>query len=412
MKEWKEYLLYALTYLDHNEFKQFALTLGDKLSISGDLYSSIVCDLLGGDGLKAIEKLYSNYKLEISKVPKENQDERSSLLINLFEKIIVIHNILQISIQNNSSLQIIKDFTNLLVKNRLYVEAFTYLCKIKNPDFETQLLMDRVYGLNDESLNKSFKKPYCPFKDIHIKPHVKQNPNNVNSNVKLQPKGNFNKVPEIVNKPNIFNNSSNINQTTVNKTTEFVNNNLANSTQNTFNQNTVDNSSNQVNQVKIVSKVIKPPVVKPPILNTQTNTNHNQEVNDVNVIKQSSQSQNFNQGPTGFVTKKQQQVIPKQSTNSQTQNNTQVNQVQNITPTPDTQVSQLDEDDNTIINAFERYLVLYNSVYTDNTRQKDFSSKVSSLFSKLKNGELKLNLKKLLVQFIGGKILLVNLFFI
>lgn len=404
MKEWKEYLLYGLTYLDQNEFRQFSLTLGDKLAISGDLYSSIVCDLLGGDGLKAIEKLYSNYKIELSKVPKENQDERSTLLINLFEKIIVIHNILQISIQNNSSLQIIKDYSNLLVKNRLYVEAFTYLCKIKNPDLETQLLMDRVYGLNDDNLNKTFKKPYCPFKDVHIKPHIKQNPNNANTNVKLQQKGNFNKAPEVLNKPNIFNNQIG-GQNPNNSRSDFNNNNIV-SNQNNFNQGSVENNPNIVSQVKTTRQVIKPPIVKPPILSQQNNVV--QEVNnDFNPTKQNISYSNT-QNVTGYVPKVpiiQQTVSTKINPNVNSQINQPVNtQSHNINaPTSDTQTTQLDEDDNTIINAFDRYMTLYNGVYTDSTRQKDFSTKVSSLMSKLKNGELKLNLKKLLVQFIGGK---------
>lgn len=59
-------------------------------------------------------------------------------------------------------------------------------------------------------------------------------------------------------------------------------------------------------------------------------------------------------------------------------------------------------DEEFIYTSFEKLINLYNSTYPDDNKQKDFYKKVSALWAKLKNHELKINLLKLVIDFING----------
>ncbi len=61
----------------------------------------------------------------------------------------------------------------------------------------------------------------------------------------------------------------------------------------------------------------------------------------------------------------------------------------------------MNQDEELVYNSFEKYLGLYNSTYTDENKQKDFNARVTPLLSKLKNHEIKINLLKLLIEFVN-----------
>jgi hypothetical protein len=61
----------------------------------------------------------------------------------------------------------------------------------------------------------------------------------------------------------------------------------------------------------------------------------------------------------------------------------------------------LNQDEELVYNSFEKYLTLYNTTYTDENKQKDFNSRVTPLLTKLKNHEVKINLLKLLIEFVN-----------
>ena len=62
----------------------------------------------------------------------------------------------------------------------------------------------------------------------------------------------------------------------------------------------------------------------------------------------------------------------------------------------------MNQEEELIYNSFENYINLYNSTITDENKQKDFSSKLSTIFPKLKNHDVKPLLLKLLIEFING----------
>jgi hypothetical protein len=63
----------------------------------------------------------------------------------------------------------------------------------------------------------------------------------------------------------------------------------------------------------------------------------------------------------------------------------------------------LSQDEEYVYNGFEKIISDYNAVIRDENKQKDFYNKISSLFPKLKNHELKINMIKLLIEFVDGK---------
>lgn len=380
MKEWKEYLIYSLTYLETKDFKKFALNLGEKLFLTGDLYSSIVCDLLAGQGQKAIEKLYDNYQQQLES--KLTSLEKECILITLFEQILCINYILEENLQNEITSRVLSDFCELLVNYRLYFEACIYLVKIKNPNQNILILLDRVYGHYEDKLIKNQKKPILPFREIILK-----------ANIEIAKK-NFIKAE--LKQPVKFDPQSHI-----------------------FN-----NFTNELQQEKITShpvqtqiglnkpNIIKPPIIKPPLSNLNNNSTISKELikDEINNFNQNDfknppSNQNYPNSEQKFIQNTQFISKPIQ----QKQINNQISSINQVEPTKqlvnNTPVNKMDDEEIAIMQAFEKYQVLYNSVYSDSTRQKDFASKINSLFNKLKANELKVNLKKLLIQFIQGKII-------
>lgn len=98
------------------------------------------------------------------------------------------------------------------------------------------------------------------------------------------------------------------------------------------------------------------------------------------------------------------------NTNQMTPNMNQMNMMNQQQSQQQTQLQPMNQDEEYIFNAFEKYVALFNNTYPDENKQKDFNGKLSSLFSKLKNHELKVNLLKLLIDFINGKFYLIIFF--
>jgi len=61
----------------------------------------------------------------------------------------------------------------------------------------------------------------------------------------------------------------------------------------------------------------------------------------------------------------------------------------------------MNQDEEIVHNSFEKFLTLYNSIYPDENKQKDFYQRVVPLLTKLKNHEIKITLLKLLIEFIN-----------
>ena len=414
MKEWKEYILYGLTYLSDKEFKNFALNLGDKLLSFGDNYSGIVCYLLAGESLRIIEKLYSLYLAKIKNLDDQNDKDR--LLQNLTEEIMTVHYVLGESIQNEITLKVISLYSKMLVRLKLFLEASTLLVKIKNPDNQTYELFDRIYGQYEEKLVKLIKKPTHPYNILTIKPYV------LSSITSTKKNDNFN--AKVLNDPNVARNNKNFGQSN--------NSNVIHNNNQMFNQNNIVKevkeelySNNQQTNEKInPNKVIRPPIVKPPvnnlISNQQRDNNYTEPINSnsgkfVNELKQQFEDKQVVINPP--ISKNQIIKPPIIKTNNTIKNNSDVNENErfikqsshketnynNINTSNTNSEPVLDNDEQTIISKFDSYIQMYNSVYTDNTRQKDFKEKVEILKLKISRQEIKQNVKQLLIQFISSK---------
>lgn len=74
-------------------------------------------------------------------------------------------------------------------------------------------------------------------------------------------------------------------------------------------------------------------------------------------------------------------------------------------------VPVLSENEEFVINAFERFTELYNNAYTEEHKQKDFNHKILSLYAKLKIHDIKPNLLNILIEFIHGKYKLFKFYF-
>lgn len=367
LKDWKEYILYALTYLDRSEFYKFAATLADKLLQLGEFYSGIVCYLIANKAGLVIEKLYENYKTRSEAAP--TSEEKESLLHQIFEEVMTINSIFNENTHHELTNSILVDYCGLLVNHKLYKEACTLLNKLKNPEVSTLILLDRIYGNNEDKFNSLFKKPQTPFTEVHIKPYIPpvQKKPVAQINTKIQaptiaaeffsgpPKQNIKSgVPAPIVQPQID---------TTKKTEEPV--------------------------VKPLNprgpQIVKPPVINPTKIASQTATPFNPS--SVSTLSQPSSSTTLQQ-PVNIPSKK----IPSKEE-------------------PQQQSGELDEEESKIFVEFEKYQALFNSIYTDETKQKDMATKIAILFNKLKNHEIKPVLKKLLIQFIDGTTIF-NIYFI
>lgn len=413
MKEWKEYILYGLTYLSDKEFKNFALSLGDKLLSFGDNYSGIVCYLLAGESLRIIEKLYSLYLTKIKNLNDQNDKDR--LLQNLTEEIMTVHYVLGESIQNEITLRVISLYSKMLVRLKLFLEASTLLVKIKNPDNQTYELFDRIYGQYEEKLVKLIKKPTHPYNIITIKPYVLSSITSTKKNENLNSK--------VLNDPNVTRNNKNFGQNNYP--------NIAHNNNQMFNQNNnvkevkeeLYSNNQQTNEKINPNKVIRPPIVKPPVnnllSNQQRDNNYSEPISSsgkfVNELKQQFEDKQVVINPP--ISKNQIIKPPIIKSNNTIKSNPDVNDNErfikqssvketnynNINTSNTNSEPVLDNDEQTIISKFDSYIVMYNSVYTDNTRQKDFKEKVEILKLKISRQEIKQNVKQLLIQFISSK---------
>lgn len=409
MKEWKEYILYGLTYLNEKEFKNFAINLGDKLISLGDNYSGIVCYLLSGESLRIIEKLYSIYLEKIKSMNDQNDKDR--LLQNLTEEVLTIHYVLGESIQNEITLKIISLYAKMLVRLKLFLEASTLLVKIKNPDNQTYELFDRIYGQYEEKLNKLIKKPVHPYNIITIKPYIQSTKKN-----------------DSVNHSKVLNDSSlNTNPIIKNNRQNSSTNNM--SQHSNFSKETRDELyASQVNNASTTekinsNKVIRPPIVKAPVNSIISNNTYNEPiqknkfvddikqqfedkqvsssiVSKTQIIKPPIIKQNINKTSSEIIDRNENERFLKNSQSNFKDSNFNNNNNVNTEPV-------LDNDEQTIISKFDSYISIYNSVYTDNTRQKDFREKVEILKQKITKQEIKSNVKQLLIQFTSSKL---NLF--
>ena len=453
MKDWKEYILYALTYLSNEEFKDFSNSLGNKLQSMGDLYSSLVCFVLGGQSQLILDRLYENYLYQIS-----NQDrsdfEKESLLHTLFEQIITVNYTFNSTSNNEVTSLITVKYCELLVSHKLYTQACGFLSKINNTELNTLLLYDRIYGNNEDILSGLYRKPNLPFKEINVKNYVppqnKAKYNNINdinnnnnnnnnnknnnklsnssnNNVKLSQKNdvinndinkinqlnnnfnNQNKFPNNSMKPpmtdkNIKNNFNN----NINKNINFNNNNFANPIPNNnvqLNNSNISDSNNLNIEAKKSSSIrppsFKPPmnINKPPIINKPMG---NGIINNkTSSVKSSNPFSSNNVNDNNINNEVYNQINP--STNNSNNNNNN-----------NTNSDQLDEDETKICQSFDNYRNMYNSSFPEGNKQKDMNNKIDILFSKLKKHDIKPVLKMLLIQFIDSMqyIIIINIYLI
>ncbi|MCQ2817276.1 MAG: hypothetical protein MJ252_08430 [archaeon] len=202
-KEWKEYLLYAKTYLANpQEFQNFAEKLGDKLSNNPDIYSALICYVCAENYVKVVDLLYQNYLREVEKYSKE---DKKFLLHNLFEKAHVAHRILnsQNRISNDNYNKIIYDYCFLLIDEGLNVEASKYLLNLRGMNMTIDELYDRVYYNCEYALQNNFPKPNCPYNIAPIRSHrsnsIKNRGGNipgVNQNQNLRNANNQRNIPQ------------------------------------------------------------------------------------------------------------------------------------------------------------------------------------------------------------------------
>lgn len=422
LKDWKEYLLYGLTYLDNNQFTQFSKLLGEKLLQYDDTNSSLICLLLGNEPGLVIEKLYEVYQKQL--LNSYTTEEKENLLHLLYEQISIINYIFGDShLHSDIKSMVTVQYCELLVNHKLYVEACNLLIKVKNPELSTLLLFDRIYGNNEDKLSGIIKRPTLPFKEVHIKTYVPKKivtstkpiisnnhpqqtaqnifglNNNVSSSkppvknpigigIKQNQNISSNQIPTPIPQP--IQSSSQSNETS-GRPTNFVPN----------------------NEEKKVITSVKQPIVKPPIMTSVPKpilpTPVSQNIStDTQSTQPSTQSTGYDlnpqksQFPVGgpiksLPTKTAMQPIQNIRTDQNNIVNNQVNQVNNQTQQ---QQTQMDEEETRIYEAFEQFQESYISVTNDVNKVKDMQIKISCLHQKLKTHEIKINLKKLLLQYI------------
>ncbi len=180
IKEWKEYILYAKTYLNDPKFSSFAYSIAEKLSNTEEIYSAIVCFILGQNFEKCIELLYKKYLKDTENISKT---EKQLLLHNLFEEIIALKYILDSPQNSNDSFdRIMTDYSYLLIENNLFAEACRYINKIRNKTQKMVTIYDRIYGHCESTIGKIFPKLQPPYNIISIKSKLPQ-PTNQYKNV-------------------------------------------------------------------------------------------------------------------------------------------------------------------------------------------------------------------------------------
>jgi len=306
IKEWKEYILYAKTYLNDPKFSSFAYSIAEKLSNTEEIYSAIVCFILGQNFGKCIELLHHKYLRDSEIISKT---EKQFLLHNLFEEVIALKYILD-SPQNTNEIfdNIMTDYSNLLIENNLFAEACRYINKIRNKTQKMVTIYDRIYGHCESSIRKLFPKLQPPYNIMTIKPKLPQAP----STQKNMHNANMQKAQGLNSQQNkgLWDNNVNEQNTNIpkkpfgmhapnsnipgklNQNISPVNQNIANN-MNSMNANNppVNNINTQKNVVPPNRVVSRPNISKPnEELNQSTNYGN---TNDFNTIGNTSNVSNM-----------------------------------------------------------------------------------------------------------------------
>lgn len=185
IKEWREYILYANSYLNHPKFASFAYSIAEKLSNTEEIYSAIVCFILGQNFGKCLELLHSKFLKETENA--NTKIEKDFLLHNLFEEVIALKYILDSPQNSNDHFDtIMTDYSNLLIENNLFAEACRYINKIRNKTQKMVTIYDRIYGHCESSIGKLFPKLQPPYNIMTVKPKLPQLVSNKNVNPKQQ----------------------------------------------------------------------------------------------------------------------------------------------------------------------------------------------------------------------------------
>ena len=430
-KEWKEYLFYVNTYSENPQaFKEFADKLGDKLSSNPDVYLSLVCYILSEEYDKIINMIYNLYNKEIDKTNDKNE-----LLQSLFEQVQLVNKIINVNGNSNEIFnKIIYDYCLLLVQEGLNVEASKYLINIKNSgDEKIQDLYERLYFNCELELSNTLPRPNPKLNMILYK-KPRENKQEVfrstQNNINNIPQNRFKqKTPQTEMEgpqtQNQFNQMSRPKPPMVNQNPQF------NAPHNTFNpprpqfnaphpqfnaphpqfnaphpqftaphpQFTAPhppsvNPNFRNNQPPHVEKevqnqpqafnfggdrikppsMIKAPVIKPPRpggMDNNINNNFNRMGN-----KHPNEMPFTNQ-------KKQEEIVPKE---------------ENVIKS-----EPLNQDEEAVYNYFQNSIEIYNSVYKDENKRKDFANKVNALLKKLESHGIKNSLIKNLQEFINLK---------
>ena len=427
LKDWKEYILYAKTYLQGTEFLTFANNLGDRLSNNPDIYMALVCYILGQNYEKCVELLYNNFLKETEKVGK---NEKKFFLQNLFEHLISIKNVLR-SESDNITDKIISEYCEILINEGLFIEALTYLSKLKNSNNRTLTLYDRLQNHCDS--NNKFLKLQPPFNITVVKPKIEKvivikgkgaqstnkTPSNKTgkdifggeeSNEKKSPfdskpfpstsrEGNIREpITTVTNPPKPDNKISLPKPQPFNRPVNEIKPNPLNDLRT---EHIASNLVNPQNEFKRLSQPIKPVNPPMPIKRTTLET----ETTTPSSIPQPIRTPSFpNKGPLP-------KPINPQSISTKTESvtNPPVNKLPTQSPISSHSSSQgnvqpMTMDEEIIHSSFEKFIDLYNAAYPEENKQKDFFNRASSLLTKLKNHEIKINLLKLLLEFINSKI--------
>ena len=450
VKEWKDYLYYSKTFLKgENEFENFAEKLGDKLSTNPDIFCSIICYILSGNFYKIIDLLYNNYLKESEN--KENV-EKSNLLQTLFEYTLSLNKILNTGNNYNENLILIfYEYSKLLVEEGLYAEACRYLSNLINlNDSKINEIYDRIYNHFEEKIEKNLPRPINNYNLIIL--------HNKSSQIGGLGNKNYNYSNNLThqfrdNKPPINTISNQNNKKNVPPSNNVLNNRLTTNNPPPSHMNPQPRHMQPNLRPHIPNPVINKPLKQPPLPKNIPNPSNNFSGMDNNnpmspekINEQEKNNMNqFNFGvnkdvrtttkPPAFKpvhppmrtanppslsnTHQMQQNISQN--NNQMMNNVPTSNIPNNNNIPNNkmlnsgpftgnvpnqqnvvnqpQIVPMNQDEQSIHDYFENVVNIYNSVYTDENKQKDFGSKIEVLLKKLENHELKNNVIKLLIEF-------------
>lgn len=171
LKDWKEYILYARTYLEGKAFISFANNLGDRIANNPDIYMSLVCYILGQNYEKCVELLYNNYLKETEKF---NRNQKKVSLHQIFEQVIAVKSVLHYNHKNEMTEKIMTNYCELLIDEGLFEEACVYLIKLKNTDTHILTLYDRLFNHCDLKTSGKFTKLPTPYNITVVKPKVEK----------------------------------------------------------------------------------------------------------------------------------------------------------------------------------------------------------------------------------------------